>query len=426
MRFLYFFAPRSKMKRTHLLLAGVLSLACAQSFAREPQAPPSPDVDGSSTRTGGIRAIPHQSGYGEISLFVGQYGEAIEIPYYWAADAESRGQTEAVYFHRKYSDDQHRVPFQPKPAEYKPEDFSRLELMELVVIPKNAPGGLRSLAAIRRAKETELARSGLQFKIIDEKNEYAWPRGTFYVETVSPYRLFQTYSESPSEFYIFTVGDGSAVPHSLGEKRAADYDYTAERAVASLRKHLLAVHKKTPGEFWFKPEPRPTGGFLAEFKQFRLGVAATLLTAVMTILSFWPGSSLAVRRTRLFGRSLLLFSAFAATAGFLSVYIPVRFIGFNWRNSSSAELIPILLMPVIGGIAALRFGSARPRRVLMWTLGLSAIFALDLYRGILLDSVSPSGTMAYEITLYLYVLGLVFGLVFALAFGLAGRDKVRA
>lgn len=413
------------MKGCLAILIVSLTLASGRVFARDPQPPSSTAVDGSSTRAGLIRGVPHPRGFGEISLFVGKYGETIEIPYYWAAFVESRGQAEAVYFHRKFSDDQSRVPFLPKAADYKLEKFSRLELMELVVIPKSAPGGLRSLKEIRRAKEKELTRNGLQFKIVEEKNHFAWPRGTFYLEILSPYRIFQTYSESPREYYILTVGDGSAGDYGYGKERASDYDFAAERALESLRKHLLSVEGRSAGRFWFNPVTPPPEGFLANFKQFRLGASAAILTASMLVLSFWPGTSVAARRARLFGRNLVILTSFAASAGFLSVFIPVQIFGVIWRNSSAAELIPILAIPWVGWIAARRFGSARPRRVLFWTLVLAALFALDLNQGIRFDGAVSAGEMAYETTLFLYVLGAAFGVVSGLASGPAPVSKVR-
>ncbi|MDP3541342.1 MAG: hypothetical protein Q8T11_02610 [Elusimicrobiota bacterium] len=413
------------MNRCFVILMMGLALVSSRVSAGEIQFPTSTTVDGSSTRAGQVVGVPHPRGFGEISLFVGKYGETIEIPYYWTAFVESRGQAEAVYFHRKFRDDQSRVPFQPKPADFKLKDFSRLELMELVVIPKSVPGGLGSLEEMRLAKSAELTRNGFQFKIVEEKNRFAWPQGTFYVEIASPYRIFQTYSESPGEFYILTVGDGSAGDDGQGNVRASDYELATERASESLRKHLLSVQEKTVAGFWFKPESAPSEGLLANFKQFRLGATAAFLTASMMILAFWPGASNGARRARLFGRSLLSITSFAALAGYLSVYIPVQF-GVIWRNSSAAELIPILSIPWVSWMTAMRFGNARPRRVLLWTLVLAAIFALDLIRGIRADGSIPAGEMAYEATLYLYVLGLASGVVSNLASGPALQNKVRA
>lgn len=416
------------MNRCNLMLSICLALTAAQSFAREPQAPPSPSGDGGVPQVGTIKEVPNPNGYGATSFYVGHYGEAIEIPYYWIAEAELRGTTEAVYFHRKFSDDNSLHPFQPKAADYKPENFARLELMELVVIPKNAPGGLRSLKAIRLAKEKEIAAKGPDSKISAEQYEYKWPRGTFQVRTSQPYRMVQTYGESPKEFYILTTGGNLATgDYGLSEKRSYEYNYAAERALESLAKHLFAVHKETLDDFVFKhapdtsnffsfvPAPNTSKDLLASFTAIRfLGLYGTL-GAGMLILAFWPGASPWGRRVRLFGRSLFLFAHLSALIGFLLMYIPIISIGVKWGCSDDATLIPVLLIPWISGLAAMRLGSARTKRVLISTGVLAALWT------ILILLVRRSGDSAdYDVfvhTAMFHLIGMIFGIVFALAFG---------
>lgn len=171
-------------------------------------------------------------------LYVGKFQEVIELPSDWSVMVDARGPMEAAYFHRKYADDERRVPFTPKPDDYGVENFARLELMELLVIPKNARGGFQSLADIRAAKEAENGPPEADTKILDEK-ERGWPRGTFHVLTTRPFRFVQTYTESATEYFILTNGGRlEAGEFALDGKRAEAYNRAVERALQSLRAHV--------------------------------------------------------------------------------------------------------------------------------------------------------------------------------------------
>ena len=406
------------------------SLAAAQTFAREQQSPPSPSGDGGIPQVGTIKVEPNPSGYGTTSFFVGHYGEMIEFPYSWIAEAELRGKTEAVYFHRKFSDDKNRLPFQPKPADYTLENFARLELMELIVIPKNAPGGLRSLKAIRRAKEEEIAKTGADSKIIDETNEYAWPRGTFHVKTLKPHSTVQTYGESPKEFYILTTGGSLAAgDYDLSEERAADYNYYVEHTLESLRKHLLAVHKQTLGDFIyahspdtlnffsFAPVSDRSKDFLSSFRSVRFfGLFGTLGAGIL-VIAFWPGTTSRVRRARLFGRSLFFFAHLTALIGFLFVYCPISIFGVKWQSAADATFMPVLLIPWISWLAARHLGSVRTNRVLISTAMLAALWTILMVLTRHSEDSLPVEYAVFGNTVLLHLLGLIFGSAFVLAFG---------
>lgn len=401
------------MKRHLARLTVGIALAAAQCFAREPGAPPSPVVEGNVSQVG----TTTQSTKGN-SLFVGHYGEILELPYGWTAEAELKGETEAVYIHRKSHDEFGRRPFQPKKSDFKPENFTPMGLMELVVIPKNAPGGLRSLKELRRAKENELKQNRVNYKISEVVNDSHWPVGTFHVEASQPYRLVQTYAESQKEFYILTVGGHlEEGDYKLSTDQISEFHHANIYVSESLGDHLLAIHKKSPKEFLFRPEPRDANDFSAPFSLFRLRITAGAINAALLILALFPGNSPRARRARLFGWSLFLTANLMAFIGFLAVYIPVHLYGVLWRNSAAAELIPILLFPWISWIAAKRSGSSHPSRVLISIGILSAILALDIFRGSRLDSARSADVLAYETTLLLFALGLALGGVFAAAFG---------
>lgn len=199
------------MNRPAWILSAVLALAAGGSAALEP-----PTI-----------------------LFVGKFREVIELPSDWSVMVDARGPMEAAYFHRKYADNASRVPFTPKPDDYGIENFARLELMELLVIPKNARGGFQSLADIRAAKQAENGPSATDTRIFDETAERGWPPGTFHVLTTRPFRVVQTYTESATEYFILTNGGRlEAGEFALDGKRAEAYNRAVERALGSLRAHV--------------------------------------------------------------------------------------------------------------------------------------------------------------------------------------------
>ncbi|MBI2385373.1 MAG: hypothetical protein HYV14_05090 [Elusimicrobia bacterium] len=333
---------------------------------------------------------------------------------------EVKGETEVVYFHRNFYDDKGLAPFKLKPSNYKLDDFARLELMELMVIPKMAPGGLRSLADIRAAKDKERMEEGADYKIDDETNEYAWPRGTFHVRTTRPYRAVQTYTESQNEFFILTTGgilnDGDS---GLSAKRAEDYNYTVDRALESLRKHVISSshppQEDAASRNLFIPVGELSPNFFSSFKTFRFVVLFGILGGALTGLAFWPGKSVRARRTRDFGRSLFVFAHLAALAGFISGYLPIAIAGVKWRVSNDATLLPVMLVLLISAFAARRLGSARAGRALAATGAIAVLWALltILTRGP--GDRLPAEFGVFGNTVILYFLGLAFGTAFALA-----------
>ncbi|MBI2384555.1 MAG: hypothetical protein HYV14_00940 [Elusimicrobia bacterium] len=332
---------------------------------------------------------------------------------------EVKGETEVVYFHRNFSDDKGLAPFKPKPSNYKLDDFARLELMELMVIPKRAPGGLRSLAELRAAKDKESAKAGAEYRMVDETNEYAWPRGTFHARTTRPYRAVQTYTESQHEFFILTTGgilnEGD---FGLSAKRAEDYNYTLDRALESLRKHVISgshpSQEDSSSGNLFIPAGELSPHFFSSFKAFRFVMLFGILGGALTGLAFWPGTSVRARRTRYFGRSLFVFAHLAALAGFISVYLPIAITGVKWRVSNDATLLPVMLVPLISAFAARRLGSARAGRVLVATGAIAVLWALltILTRGP--GDRLPAEFGVFGNTVILYFLGLAFGTAFAL------------
>lgn len=423
MRFLCFFEPWSKMKRTDFLLAACLALTSAQSFAREPQAPPSPSAEGPAAHIGTIQEHHRPGEEFPSSLYIGNYGEPIEIHYGWTADARMVGETEIVYFHPKFKDGVHRrQPYRPKQSDYTAENFAPMRLIELVVIPKNAPGGFPSLKAIRIAKEKELTQNHIDFEANEVSDDATWPLGTFHIQTTRPYRLWQIYSESSKEFYILTLGGPlKEGDYGLDQTFVLDYNSAGALLRRSLSAQLLAARKQTLREYLFKPAPPYANDFRRYLKTIgantRYWIVLGAISIALMLTALWPGKSQRTKRANFIGRSLILFSVIMGLIGFLSVYIPVRSFGVAWRHSTAPELIPLLLVPWISWRSAKSLGSLRPKSVLLWSAPLAALLALCSFQANEIDNADLAIGAAFANAGLFLFLGLVFGAVFVLAFG---------
>lgn len=409
------------MKRHIAILLVILALAEARGFAREPLAPPSPSKT-ASTRVGSIG-----EGTDGNSLFIGHYGEAIEFPYLWDAEAELRGGMEVVYFHRKSHDDFGYKPFNPTPADYKLENFAPLGLMELVIIPKNAPGGLRSLEAIRQAKEQELKNNGVEYKVFHSMSDLHWPAGTFHIEVIKPYRLVQAYAESSKEFYILTTGGRlNEGDFGLSRDRVQDY-YHADNIVSrSVGSHLLRVNKKIIRNSIFEVTTDEFNRLFSSSCPLGLWALCGAFSAVMLMIAIWPRKSGRTTRLQIFGYSLFAFPTLLALLGFLCVYLPFRVGGVAWKHSEDAMIIPTLLIPLMSWLAARRYGSQHVSRVMVWIGGLAALWIGALTLGPRSEFSWPVSDLIFWNTVILHLVGIIFGAVFAAAFGaLAHREDKR-
>lgn len=398
-------------------LAFYLLLIAGHSVAREPQAPPSPIPSAGKGATAG-------------AIFVGHYGEAIEIPHGWTAEVEMRRETEAIYFHRKSHDDSGFKPFQPKQSDYVSENFAPLGLIELVVIPKDAPGGLRTLKAIRKAKEHELKLQAADFQVFDETGQGDWPRNTFHVKTEKPHRLWQTYAETPTEFYILTYGGRLETgDFGLDEHRIQDFSFAKQTLNRSLSAHLLLANQRSPAGRLFSFRTGASDGLLSDYLEMMgtpplLPTALGAFGALLLILSSWPSTFVGAERVRRFGRSMLVFSLFTGLGGFLIISIPAYSGDALWNSDEFAALIPVLLVPVASWAAARKLGSARPIRVLASTGLLAVAWALVLMWGADFNNADSAAVSAVGNTLLLLFVGLTFGIAYAVSFGSDQNKRV--
>ena len=157
-------------KSRTLLLAAcvVMSLAPLSLHAQKVKPNPDPGIPG--------------EGYVD---YVGRYGAVFKLNDDWQIVPSMRGKIEVLDYYPKYRDD---LPpgsldlFKPKPSDFTPEKFSRLGLIQLVIIPRSSDA-FRSLDELKKAKIDDLRASGVTFRVLDEPffgQFYGrWPEGTF-------------------------------------------------------------------------------------------------------------------------------------------------------------------------------------------------------------------------------------------------------
>ncbi|PIR16110.1 MAG: hypothetical protein COV48_10685, partial [Elusimicrobia bacterium CG11_big_fil_rev_8_21_14_0_20_64_6] len=281
------------------------------------------------------------------NIFVGHFGETVRLADFWSVDARMQGPMEVVNFHLATMDPMKVVspPFNTTPKDFATENFKRLRLMQMLVIPKDVPGGFQSLAQLRLAKEKELNATGSGYTL-QELGEHSWPPDSFVVTISTPYAIFQLYTQSDK--YLFFVTSGA----SPFDKNPDDPILAkSTRDIAnSLSTHLDEFRLKIVAE----------KGFVYDLRIVAIPWAA--VCALAALLAFLP-----VQRLRLIGRATFGF----ATGGLL-IAGPLLFA--SWRlgldrviSEASLLLCVGLLMPWICRSVSVRLGGQRPLRVLVWS-----------------------------------------------------------
>lgn len=387
------------MKRRSMILAVSLALAAAQAVAREPKAPPSPTDPGARAST----TLKPEAEDSSMNVFVGHFGETVQLAYIWAADAFMQGPMEVVNFHFAKIEPMKVVspPFNPPKKEYVPENFARLRLMQMLVIPKDVPGGIESLNKLREAKAKELASSGIGYELLD-LGMGTWPPDSFQVWVSTPYILFQAYTQSDKNLLIVTSG-------------ASPYDeHPADPILTNSTVQLLgSLSTYLDGFGRALRKPPSDREFVGNRTRVLMPGAVVCLSALL--LFVLPFNS---RRLSLTGKA-----TFGLTGGWHLVTFPILYAGWRlgldrWLNEASLIICAGLLTPVICGAAYLLLGGRRPWRLFLFA-ALASIFPTLLGWSILSDFASGRYTITgadnfYRLARVLGLLGLLNGIVFGL------------
>lgn len=391
------------MKLRPTLLAALLALGVGRSFAREPDAPPSPVVSGTPANHS-LRTDAENAGQ---NIFVGHFGETLRLPYFVAVDAKMQGPMERINFHFKTVDPANffSKPFSPEAGDFVPKNFARLRLMQMLVIPKDVPGGFRSLDALREAKTKELSATGNPFNLRPGE-ESTWPPETFWVWISTPYPLFQLYTQSDKNFFIVTIGEDPFV--------ATPQDRFLASSGSSLCNSLSTYLDQ------FAPP------LVEEVSFLDIGVAALPWAAICVIavaLGFLPKNGKWLGSLRLIGRMTFGLATVALLIGGLLLIFSMRHGLGRTINEASILLSTGIIMPWICRAASARLNGRSPWRVFAWsavanilpvTIGL--VVTEQFYSGAKALSASPNLRM---LSFMLCVTSLLNGI----AFGLAHRDS---
>lgn len=288
------------------------------------------------------------------NVFSGHYGESLRMSQFWIARAELQGSIEVVYFHPDRVDPLKHFspPYKPGNEEFVPENFGKLRLIQMKVIPKK--GGPRSMKELRDSREKELAEAGVQAKFQTPVGLGSWPADSFQVMISTPYTLFQAYAAGGEHFFVMTSGTS---PY-LETTSDPTYLRGTETLLFSLLNYLDRFH--VPLGSIAEPLTGLAGAFIPGALSCAIGFA---------LLSF-PGS---YRRAKLAGRAIL-----SMTIGWHLLGVPILLASwrFGWGrnvNEASLAICAALLTPCLCREASTRFGGEKSWRVFWFAAAASAL-----------------------------------------------------
>lgn len=299
------------------------------------------------------------------NVFIGHYGESLRMSQSWTARAELHGPIEVVYFHPDRVDPikYFSAPFNPGSDQYVPENFAKLRLIQMKVIPKK--GGPRSIKELRDSREQELAEAGVQAQFQSPVGLGSWPKDSFQVMISSPYSLFQAYAVGGEHFFVMTSGTSPYLETSSDPT----YLRGTETLLFSLLNYLDRFH--VPLGSIAEPLTGLAGAFIPGAFACAIGFALFSL----------PGS---YRRAKLAGRAIL-----SMTIGWHLLGVPILLASwrFGWGrnvNEASLAICAALLTPWLCREASTRFGGEKSWRV-FWFAAVAS--ALPLIGGLVVFSI---------------------------------------
>ncbi|MFA6029140.1 MAG: hypothetical protein WC969_04715 [Elusimicrobiota bacterium] len=324
------------------------------------------------------------------NVFVGRYGEILVCPYAWKVDARMQGAVEVVRFQDR----------RPRGSLLVGGDYDDLSaytpkrLLQLLVIPRNAPGGFISLEEMRKAKERDLAIGKTTHEILAETG---WPSSdAFRAVITKPYSVLQHYSQSGEHYFILTAG------YDPKDNLLTD-DVSA--ILASLRRYQ---------ERSTRPLETPkTVDLLALFTRRSSLYLELLLSIPCILLALVP-----VRRLRWSSLGAL---AYAHAFGFYGWAVAALYVvSGKPRILAEPAVLLFLAVPWISEAISKRLGGRKPKRVFWW----SFVFGLPaaLFSFVTAD-VSGSaraygeGSMIVYSAQFMFMIGALFGLCLGLTHG---------
>lgn len=356
---------------------------------------------------------PGITGEGYVD-YVGHFGEVFKLRGGGTIDAFMSGGTEVINLYPKFQQglpDGVLKPFRPKASDFKPENFTRLELIQLLIIPRSS-GGFKSLEELKKAKIQDLEASGVRYRVFDQpifpSFHRDWPAGTFAINILAPYQLSQLYTATTAHLCILTAGLDTPPSTEIGNHSGA------------LRSALAN---------WVVPEEEPVldespSAIIAEGLTFSVlpvvwipwaaitGLAC-LLVGFLKMTSRWS----TLRHVSL---AVLIFTNSGILLGGLVGLICWPFAWFTHHLPIPGG-IACLLMPLLAVLVSRVSRVAARRRTLigmsLWALASAAVIG---YYGS-----SDWGSGSRYVVVYNAVVGFVFYTIGGVIFGLLDAPKVQ-
>ena len=193
--------------------------------------------------------------------FVGHYGLTFNYDAALVAQARMEGSVEIIQLHHFL--DQRFKRFIPAPGDWRPENFTKHELVQVVIAPLSL-SNYATLEDLIRDKAAAMDAQGLKYELSVQKDDFVLsalePAGTHAVLIHEPYCLEQTYYRSKSLSFILSNGCN---------------EHLASRRIK------LAITEFINAEIPKPPRPR-----LTQFLSENPAAAAKLLLIVSTTVTF--------------------------------------------------------------------------------------------------------------------------------------------
>lgn len=169
-----------------------------------------------------------------VDMYVGNYGEVLRYSEAFTLMPPTLDHgIEAVRLY--YSKLRSLDKLIPKFADFTPENFFKLDLAEILVIPQNN-GGYQDLDALREEKIKYLKAHGVVFRIDQDiqLDHDPWPPKSFMVYVSSPTEMTQLYAARNGLLYIATVGRDISKETPSIDSYELGQDYATRAAMSHL------------------------------------------------------------------------------------------------------------------------------------------------------------------------------------------------